>query len=300
MKNVIVKVNDAVQTVAEHQVVTKDGQPTVIKATNKVNYELVDQATGRAPDHIITKRVGKDLHVLMEESGEESDLIIEGYYDEADSALIGMAEDGSYYYYIPDTGEVADFVTELASGDVEGQALGGNAYQTPYWVGAVDEAGFGVLPWLAGLAGIGALIAALDDDDNDPSDTTPPNPPTVEDVTNIDEDGDGTPDSTIISGKTEPGAEVIVKDKDGNVIGETKADEDGNYDVEVPALDKDEVVDVIAKDEAGNESGPTEVVGTGDDIAPNPPTVEDVTNIDEDGDGTPDSTIISGKTEPGA
>lgn len=165
MKTVIIKVNNTEKTIAEHQVVTKDGQPTVIKATNQVNYELVDKATGRAPDHIITKRVGKDLHVSIEDEGQESDLIIEGYYNQPDSALIGLAEDGEYYYYVPDTGEVADYVTELEAGDVEGQALGGESQVAPWWMGAVDG-GFNALPWLVGLAGLGIVGAALADSDS--------------------------------------------------------------------------------------------------------------------------------------
>lgn len=78
MKTVIVKVNNATQTIAEHTVVTQDGKPTIIKASQKVNYELVDKATGHAPNHIVTKRVGNDLHVSMEDGGKDSDLIIEG------------------------------------------------------------------------------------------------------------------------------------------------------------------------------------------------------------------------------
>ena len=59
----------------------------------------------RAPNHIVTKRVGNDLHVLMEDDGQDTDLIIEGFYNDPDSALIGLAEDGQYYYYLPDTGK---------------------------------------------------------------------------------------------------------------------------------------------------------------------------------------------------
>ncbi|WP_296202206.1 hypothetical protein, partial [Psychrobacter sp. UBA3962] len=92
MKTVIVKVNNATQTIAEHIVVTQDGEPTVIKAEKQVNYELVDQATGRAPQHIVTKRVGKDLHISLEDRGLDSDLIIEGFYDYPDSALMMYAE----------------------------------------------------------------------------------------------------------------------------------------------------------------------------------------------------------------
>ncbi|MCD9151613.1 Ig-like domain-containing protein [Psychrobacter sanguinis] len=305
MKTVIVKVNNATQTIAEHTVVTQDGKPTVIKAVQKVNYELLDLATGKAPQHIITKRVGKDLHVTVDDQGQESDLIIEGFYNDPDSALIGLAEDGSYYYYVPDSGELGDFVTELASGDIEGQALGGQAQPNPWWVGASDsDGGFAWLPWLAGLVGVAAIAAAAggssSSNDGPAKDTTPPNAPKVDNVTNIDTNGDGKPDNTIISGTTEPGAKVEIKDKDGNVIGSVVADDKGKFEIKVPALDKDEVVEVTATDKAGNESDPTEVIGTGDDIAPNAPTVDDVTNVDEDGDGTPDKTVITGKTEPGA
>ena len=128
MNTIMVKTNNATQTVAEVAVVTKDGKPTVIQAMEKVNYEFHDMAIGRAPNHIITKRIKNDLHVSFEEDGKDSDLIIEGFYDSADSALVGIAEDGDYYYYIPDTGETYDYVTQLAAGDVEGQALGGEEY----------------------------------------------------------------------------------------------------------------------------------------------------------------------------
>ncbi|MDH2273604.1 Ig-like domain-containing protein [Moraxella porci] len=178
MKNIIVKINDAVQTVQEVAVVTNDGQPTVIKGVKNVNYQLVDQATGRGPDHIVTKRVGKDLHISLEDAGEETDLIIEGFYEDDRSALIGQAEDGQYYYYIPDTGEVADYVTQLQAGDVEGQALGGSPYATPWWIGATDT-GFGYLPWILGLIGVGALAAALADDDDDKSSTTTADPGSI-------------------------------------------------------------------------------------------------------------------------
>ena len=141
MNTIIVKTNDATQTIAQVQVVTKDGKPTIIKAIDKVNYEFHDTAIDRAPNHIITKRKGKDLHVSFEEEGEESDLIIEGFYDSPDSALLGIAEDGEYYYYIPDTGETYDYVTQLEEGAIEGQALGGQSYvaaAVPWWIPAAS------------------------------------------------------------------------------------------------------------------------------------------------------------------
>lgn len=156
MKSITVKVNTQKSTIAQTQIITKDSQPTIIKATKNVNYELIDDATGYAPDHLVAKRSGKDLHISFEDNGQESDLVIEGFYDSNQSALVGQAESGSYHYYIPDTGDVGDYVTQLAQGDIEGQALGGHAYPTAWWLGAVDG-NQAMLPWLIGLAGVAAV-----------------------------------------------------------------------------------------------------------------------------------------------
>lgn len=170
MKSISVKVNDSVQTIAQTKVVTKDSQPTVIKAIRNANYELINDATGYAPDHIVTKRVGKDLHISFEDDAKESDLIIKDFYDYDKSALIGQAESGQYHYYVPDTGLTQDYVTELVIGDIEGQALGGQGYPAPWWIGAEEGSRFGVMPWLvgiAGLAGIAAVVSGRDDKGND-------------------------------------------------------------------------------------------------------------------------------------
>lgn len=175
MKSISVKVNDSVQTIAQTKVVTKDGQPTVIKATRNANYELINDATGYAPDHIVTKRVGKDLHISFEDDAKESDLIIKDFYDYDKSALIGSAESGQYHYYVPDTGLTQDYVTELVIGDIEGQALGGQGYPAPWWIGAEEGSRFGVMPWLvgiAGLAGIAAVVSGRDDKGNNNNNNT--------------------------------------------------------------------------------------------------------------------------------
>ena len=117
MNTIIVKVNNKVETVAEHTVVLKNETPTVIKAVNRTNYELLDTTVNRAPNSVVTKRVDKNLHISFENDGQGPDLIIEGFYDNADSALIGIAEDSGYYYYLPDTGDVTDYVTELQMGE---------------------------------------------------------------------------------------------------------------------------------------------------------------------------------------
>ncbi|OOR85223.1 GA-like domain-containing protein, partial [Moraxella canis] len=159
MKTISLKLNTATQTVAEYTIITQDGSPTVIQASNKVNYELIDQATGRGPERILTKRVGQDLHISFENNADEADLIIEDFYNNLDSALIGLAESGDYHYYIPESGEVSDFVTRLELNDIEGQILGDDSLVAPWWIEA-GQAGRGALPWLAGLATAGVIGAA--------------------------------------------------------------------------------------------------------------------------------------------
>lgn len=236
MNTILVKIHNSKQTVAEATVVTKDGNVTTIKAAKRVNYEFIDQATGNAPHHIVIKRVAEDLHVSFEENGQVADLVIEGYYKAGETALIGLAEDGQYYYYVPDTANATDYVTELAVGDIEGQALGGVPYPAPWWMGATEKVGF---PWVGLLAGVGGIIALSDDDDKgnrgadngintNPTPPTPnPNPTTPEKATPkvtaptdgsavITPDSDPHPDCTVITYTDESGAKqtiVVVRDK---------------------------------------------------------------------------------------
>ncbi|BFM03339.1 hypothetical protein Psyaliredsea_19860 [Psychrobacter alimentarius] len=49
MSTINIKVNGQAETVAEHTVVTQDGTPTVLQATDKINYEFLDESTGYAP-----------------------------------------------------------------------------------------------------------------------------------------------------------------------------------------------------------------------------------------------------------
>src|SRR5690606_33063841 len=80
-------------------------------------------------------------------------------------------------------------------------------------------------------------------------------------------------DGTGLTGKGEPGSEIVVTDKDGNIIGTGTVDENGDFVVPVsPALTDGNTADVIAKDEAGNESDPVEITGEKDTIAPDAPT----------------------------
>ncbi|MEG0391824.1 MAG: Ig-like domain-containing protein, partial [Anaerovoracaceae bacterium] len=92
---------------------------------------------------------------------------------------------------------------------------------------------------------------------------------------------------TTITGKAEPDSTVTIVDKDGNVLGEGKADKDGNFTIQVPAVSEGDKVFVTATDQNGNESKPTEAIVDG--VAPAAPIVNPV----KDGD-----TTVTGKAEP--
>lgn len=165
MKNITIKIQNANQLVEQVRIVTKDGEPTIIPAQKAVNYEFVDDETGHALQHIVTKRQDNDLHLSFGGNGQEVDVIIQNFYAYKDSALIGLAEEGQYYNYIPDTANPQDYVTELNNGDIEGQALGGKGFAEPWWVAGSSE--LNVFPFLLGLGFIGGVLAVdANGDDN--------------------------------------------------------------------------------------------------------------------------------------
>ncbi len=116
--------------------VSEVGKPTIIQATDNAHYELVNVQYDVAPDHIITRRDGENLVVTY---GQLNDglIIIEGFYNFKDSCVVGVSETGEYYYYVPDTGEISDYVALLEVGDnLSGHALGGLAVEDPWWTDA--------------------------------------------------------------------------------------------------------------------------------------------------------------------
>ena len=100
-----------------------------------------------------------------------------------------------------------------------------------------------------------------------------------------------TPDKTVVSGKTTPKAQVEVKDKSGNKVGEGTADENGHFTIQVPKQDPDTKLTLV----------PTANGVTGE---PAEVTVKDVPVVSEgtahNDPKTPDKTVVSGKTTPKA
>ncbi len=135
MKNIVIKVHDNSKTIATHKLNINDKKPLIIQAKPHLNYEFIDTEIGVSPNHIITKRGGTDLGILLNNEVKDAGIvIIKDFYKYSDNALIGKAENSQYYHYIPDTGEVNDYVTQLANHQSSGLALGGNSSDKPWWV----------------------------------------------------------------------------------------------------------------------------------------------------------------------
>ncbi len=100
-----------------------------------------------------------------------------------------------------------------------------------------------------------------------------------------------TPDKTVVSGKTTPKAQVEVKDKSGNKVGEGTADDQGHFTIQVSKQNPDTKLTLV----------PTANGVTGE---PAEVTVKDVPVVSEgtanNDPKTPDKTVVSGKTTPKA
>jgi hypothetical protein len=108
---------------------TGDGKtPMVVKAVPGGKYQLLDATTGYGPENIRASRSGKDLRVFFE-GRSAADLVVEDYYEvapEGFNGLIGEAETGRFYEYIPETAVGNTAVPLLADGSNQvGMALGG-------------------------------------------------------------------------------------------------------------------------------------------------------------------------------
>jgi hypothetical protein len=108
--------------------VSGGGQPLAVKAVPGGKYQLVDTSTGYGPENIRATRSGQNLKVYFEGRG-QPDLVIEDYYKETPegfNGLIGEAESGRFYEYIPETAAGNSSVPLLADGSNQvGMALGG-------------------------------------------------------------------------------------------------------------------------------------------------------------------------------
>jgi len=259
------------------------GRPLIVKAGSKQSIELKNVATQVAPDQVHVTKDGKNLKIKIGKKtsaqDDSADIIIEDYYDN-EASLIGVAENGQYYNFIP----------QGANPDSSYYSLGGEV------IGEATETDW--LPIALALLGAGALAALAGGGGGGSGDTTPPDSPSVD--LYDDEDpkegpitaGSVTNDTTpVISGVTEAGATVTAKDDAGNALGSATADDNGNYTITptTPLTEGQHYISVTAADAAGNDITVSSVIFTVDTTAPDAPILNPT-------DGSP----ITGTAEAGS
>lgn len=307
-QQITVNVGAAGKEVQSYRIITgvKGGKPVHIIAKNGVNYELIDEATGLAPEAIATRRNGKDLVVSFEGKPEEPELVIENYYTEepgvengANSVLVGQYNDGQFYAYVPDSSQAADAVSLLADEVSTTQVLGGESLSVH------------VTPPATALIVGGTILAALAAGAGGGGGGEAPPPPKPEAGTlNAPKDtNDNTP--TITGKGATPGAEatVLIKDQDGKVVDtvKTTVKPDGTYQVTPTKPIPDGPYTAEATVTKDGQSDTAKDTGSVDTTPPDAPAtvitdnVGTVTGPIKNGDSTDDTTpTINGKGEPGA
>ncbi|NYI15970.1 hypothetical protein FHW70_003742, partial [Enterobacter sp. Sphag71] len=262
----------------------KAGTAVKIKAVKGAKYILAEGEKGYAPENITVKRVGKDLHVMLEGTDEnQPQLIIEDFFTNP-GELVGKAEDGQWHEFISSDGDSDHEAAFLMDGESSALVLGAGA------IGALD--GLAVAPFalspallalgaLAGIlaaAGLATAIAHNRDNGGDhggrdggdgggggigPVIKAPVWSEVVDDHGDFQgpiQNGGLTDDNTPTFGGTgTPGNTIIIRDK-GEVIGSTIVGEDGSWTwtPENPLPDGEHNITPVERDEHGNESVPGE------------------------------------------
>ncbi|MBA5055334.1 BapA prefix-like domain-containing protein [Pseudomonas aeruginosa] len=104
---------------------------------------------------------------------------------------------------------------------------------------------------------------------------------------------------SVLSGTAEAGVTIVITDGNGNPIGQTSADANGNWSFTPGSqLPDGTVVNVVARDAAGNSSPATSI--TVDGVAPSAPVVEPSNGSELSGTAEPGSsvTLTDGKGNP--
>ena len=164
------------QTIAIGQGDGARGKVQRLKAAPGVRYQLVEDQEGAtaAPHYVKVRRVGDDLEVLFEDESVPS-LVIEDYYQvmpEGHNALVGQAENGAWYEYIPEDPDAQGLIpllrpdTQAVSVALGGSEITVDALAAFAFTGqgaALGVLAFNPLLAAAGLAGAAAAAATAND-----------------------------------------------------------------------------------------------------------------------------------------
>ncbi|WP_191185269.1 Ig-like domain-containing protein [Enterobacter sichuanensis] len=268
------------------------GRTVKVKLIPGNKYVLKNINDDFAPENITLQRVDKALHIIQEGDTQPS-IIIEDYFngDPTNPVLMGMAEDGLLYAYVPLSGDSYDTGYLMADGSMSPVALGGEPLGAggPLLTAPDDDNDmlFGMLGWFAlAAAGVGAAFALSEMDKDDGDNSSTPDKPSIGNAVDDEgsikgplKSGDVTDDSTpTLTGKGKPGDTIHIIDN-GKEIGSVIVDDEGewSYTPDKPLGEGEHELSVVEKDPDGNTSPPSDpIVIVVDTIAPKAPTIEHI------------------------
>lgn len=183
LKHYIVRVGQNGTVQQAHEVTGgagKAGKTLIFKALPGSQYELVDADLKVGPYNVIAKRSGKDLLISFQDGTiKHPDVIIQDYYALDSGAIIGQAENGLYYEYVPLSGDFTEYLVELVPELPSSQALAGSQV-TPFPTASSEGFGVGLVTWsLLSSAVIGGLLASYESSSSSTEDTSAPASPAI-------------------------------------------------------------------------------------------------------------------------
>ncbi|QXE01418.1 Ig-like domain-containing protein [Terribacillus sp. DMT04] len=277
----------------ENETVSGDAEPD-----STVVVTLPDGNTVEAP---VDENGNWEVEIPAQEPGDDIIVVVTDPADNTSDPVVVPVEDANQDTEAPDTPSVNPVTdeNETISGDAEPDSTvvvtlpDGNTVEAP-----VDEDGNWEVDIPAQEPGDDIIVVVTDPADNvsDPvvvpvedanQDTEAPATPSVDPVTD---------ENDTVSGDAEPDATVVVTLPDGTTV-ETPVDEDGNWEVDIPAQEPGDDIIVVVTDPADNTSDPVVVPvedANQDTEAPEVPSVDPVTDEDDtvSGDAEPDSTVV--------
>ncbi|HHF3237448.1 TPA: hypothetical protein ACPJ2N_004369, partial [Vibrio alginolyticus] len=146
----------------QYEIIVRNGEQIIeryndgnspITAQNDVLYEVVALSTGVAPQQVLFQRVGDTLEIRFDGTSVNApaDVILDNYFKlDNPPKFIGLAEDGLFYYFVPQSGLTEDLLESLDEDDASFQSLGYDTVdeQTSWWpmiLGGVALVGLGAV-----------------------------------------------------------------------------------------------------------------------------------------------------------
>ncbi|MEN4978239.1 Ig-like domain-containing protein [Erwinia billingiae] len=268
---------------------TANGQPVHIKAIDGGKYLLSSGENQAAPDHIVVKRVGKDLQVFTQEGDDTPEIIIDGFYDHQ-GELSGMAADGTYHTYVNQDGSDRDAFLLLddsgastlvlgseSTGGLEGLAAAGGL--------TTGMIALGALAALAALTGI-AIAASNRGGHHDDNGVAAPKVPGATSASDnvgsvqgkIAQHGATDDTRPVLDGQGTPANIINVYDN-GNLIGSTVVAANGSWTFQPtsPLGEGPHDISFSEKNSAGVESAQSAPISFTVDLTP--PTAAEVISV---------------------